>query len=501
MRAARQMPVSGRATRLVLSSLLLLAIVGGSAVLPMPVAAVPPVVTLQSTNSGQSLACSDPSCSTGATVVAGADTLVTLYIALAGQTGSVNVFATSATCLGTTMTQLANFTISGTSAFSRVYLFYAVGFGAGSVTCGITTSGASNNVWIWAVQAWSNVLQTAPIAQHAQATGTTQTNYTASVTNTPGSADLMVDWNVAMAGTITTPSAGAGQTQKWAKTIAAAIYAQGSTKPVIGVIPKTMYYTVTSPNAAWGQYVVDIAGISPITDTFTFTVSGLTAYFTALLSGGTGAPWNYTWAFGDGQAAYTATPSHTYGVAGTYTVYLNVTDSGGNSATTNAAVTVPVGGSTTSPPPPSNLPPNVVQYPNLINLNCNVVDFNDPRGDAAVSSTVLWAYNFGDGSAIDYSPVPGVTHTYQIPGVYDATMTVQDRQGNVQTYGISVDTTPTGCAGAVVRGVFPPTFIGLFAALMVASVIAGKKYPKWRRRLRRGAVLSFAVAIGVVILL
>lgn len=228
------------------------------ALVPMPVAATGGTVTLNNTSSSQTLSCSDPTCTTGTPTVSGTDTLLTLYVALAGQTASVNVFIKSAVCGGYTLTLLANFTISGTLTFSRIYLFYVVGPAVSGYSCGITTSGASNNVWIYSAQAWSNVAQGNAIAQHAQATGTTQTNYTATVTNTPGSHDLMVDWNLAMAGTINIPSVGAAQTQQWAKTIAAAIYGQGSTKAATAVIPKTMYYTVSVANAAWGQYVVNI---------------------------------------------------------------------------------------------------------------------------------------------------------------------------------------------------------------------------------------------------
>lgn len=223
-------------------------------------------VTLQSTASGQSLSCSPGSCTFGTVTVGGSDTLVTSYAALAGQTGSVSIFLTSPICGSTSLTTLANFTISGTSAFSRIYLFYGVGFASGALSCGATVVGGTGSIFIFATQAWSNVLQSAPIGQNAQATGTTQTNYTASVTNTPGSNDLMVDWNLAMAGTVNVPSPGASQTSQWTKTIAAAIYGRGSTKSPTAVIPKTMYDTVSVANAAWGQYVVDIASdfIAPV---------------------------------------------------------------------------------------------------------------------------------------------------------------------------------------------------------------------------------------------
>jgi PKD repeat protein len=50
---------------------------------------------------------------------------------------------------------------------------------------------------------------------------------------------------------------------------------------------------------------------------------------------------SYNWDFGDGSAAGSgATPSHTYGAPGTYTVTLTVTDNGGETGATNHSVTV-----------------------------------------------------------------------------------------------------------------------------------------------------------------
>ncbi len=492
--------MSGRATRALISTLLLLgALVAASIMLP-PASATLPTVSLNVVAKNWGL-CTGPVCATGVSTVAGASTLVTLYLASGGG-NDFNV--TQASCNSVALTRLANFTTGSFGAvpadFSRMYFFYGVGFEPGSITCGINVVRlgiAGTNVF-WALYSWSNVNQAAPIAQHTQATGTTQLTYSASLSQVPASTHVIADF-VTTCCQLNIPTPNGAQTERFAQFYSGSNYAKGSTKPGGGTA--TMSWTVSAANDAWGLYVIDVAPVGPITDTFTYTASGLIATFTSFVSGGAGGPYNTTWEFGDGQISYSANPVHTYALGGTFVAFLNVTDAGSNTASASTSVIVAPAGTETPPPPPPPLPPSTITYPSLVNLNCGVVTFSDPRGDAAVSSTVLWAYNFGDGSPIDYSPVPGVTHTYAYGGIYDATMTTQDKQGNVQTYGITVDTTPTGCAGAVVRGLAPPTFFGLFVALLVASLVAGRKHPKWRRRLRTGSLVSFGVVIFVVVVL
>jgi len=61
-------------------------------------------------------------------------------------------------------------------------------------------------------------------------------------------------------------------------------------------------------------------------------------------SGGTIS--SYAWTFGDGGTSTSASPSHTYTAAGTYTVTLKVTDNTGATNSTSKSITVSSGGST-----------------------------------------------------------------------------------------------------------------------------------------------------------
>ncbi|WP_267223605.1 protease pro-enzyme activation domain-containing protein [Dyella silvae] len=77
------------------------------------------------------------------------------------------------------------------------------------------------------------------------------------------------------------------------------------------------------------------------TANFGYTTSGLTATFTDSSTDTGGSISSYSWTFGDGGTATTASPSHTYAAAGTYSVTETVTDGvSGKSSSKTASVAV-----------------------------------------------------------------------------------------------------------------------------------------------------------------
>ncbi len=77
------------------------------------------------------------------------------------------------------------------------------------------------------------------------------------------------------------------------------------------------------------------------TANFTDTTSGLTATFTDASTDSGGTIGTYAWTFGDGSTSASASPSHTYAAAGTYSVSETVTDSvSGTSSSKTASVSV-----------------------------------------------------------------------------------------------------------------------------------------------------------------
>ncbi len=88
--------------------------------------------------------------------------------------------------------------------------------------------------------------------------------------------------------------------------------------------------TVTSSSSPLnvGMYVSTTSGTAP-----------LSVSFSASASGGTGG-YTYYWTFGDGYTSTSASPSHTYSSAGTYTARVTVTDSVGDTASQSTTISV-----------------------------------------------------------------------------------------------------------------------------------------------------------------
>lgn len=71
----------------------------------------------------------------------------------------------------------------------------------------------------------------------------------------------------------------------------------------------------------------------------TVPTAGVSASFFSSVSGGT-PPYSYAWAFGDHGTSTAADPTHTFAKAGSYSVWLNVTDDDGLQTNVNHVVLV-----------------------------------------------------------------------------------------------------------------------------------------------------------------
>jgi PKD repeat protein len=156
----------------------------------------------------------------------------------------------------------------------------------------------------------------------------------------------------------------------------------------------------------------------PPTASFTASCTELACGFDASASvDPDGSILTYEWDLGDGTTATGVTASHTYAVAGTYTVTLTVTDDGGLTATATQDVTVSTG----------NVAPTAGFTVACTDLACTF----DANASSDTDGTIVsYAWDFGDGAA-----ATGVTaiHSYAVVGTYTVTLTVTDDEGATGT--------------------------------------------------------------------
>jgi len=130
---------------------------------------------------------------------------------------------------------------------------------------------------------------------------------------------------------------------------------------------------------------------------------------------------SYRWDFGDGSTGAGISTSHTYAVAGNYTVSLTVADEAGQSAT-SAGTPIPVGSGN----------PNAVLLVSKTGGNSITADGS---GSSPTGTSTIAAYTFiwGDGSANTTGTAASAPHTYGIAGTYTITMRVTDNLGRIGT--------------------------------------------------------------------
>ena len=164
-----------------------------------------------------------------------------------------------------------------------------------------------------------------------------------------------------------------------------------------------------------GEAVPDVAPVAR----FTHTESGLRSTFDSSTSTASGDATitGYAWDFGDGASGTQASPSHRYDAAGTYTVWLVVTDSRGvESEAVSKSVTV------THADPTASF---------LMSTDGLGVATDASASEAADGATLSYEWSWGDGSATDSGV--NAAHTYADPGTYSVRLTVTDSLGSTDT--------------------------------------------------------------------
>jgi len=128
---------------------------------------------------------------------------------------------------------------------------------------------------------------------------------------------------------------------------------------------------------------------------------------------------SYNWSFGDGSTGTGVATSHTYNTAGTYTVHLTVIDGQGGTGSITQIIQVNTSGQNASP---------IASFTasSTSGVAPLAVDFDASGSSDLDGSIASYNWTFGDGSN---GTGVAIFHTYSIPGIYTARLTVTDNEG------------------------------------------------------------------------
>jgi PKD repeat protein len=183
--------------------------------------------------------------------------------------------------------------------------------------------------------------------------------------------------------------------------------------------------TITEPASNNAPTAVIASGTCPTFTTCAMSGTGSTDPDTAT---GDGIR-NYVWSWGDGTpdtTGTTASQSHVYPVAGSYTVTLRVLDKWGRSS---GPVSM---GVTTQTEPAGNNPPVVTfPQPTCTGRTCSVSSAGTTDTDGGIRS---YTWSWGDGT-LDTTTTSTATqsHTYVAAGTYTITLIATDNWGRATT--------------------------------------------------------------------
>ena len=201
--------------------------------------------------------------------------------------------------------------------------------------------------------------------------------------------------------------------------------AYGGMFPVTGQGNHTLLYRavdLAGNTGATGTRTFEIVGNEAPSAGFTVSTSEPatmeTIQFTDTSSDPDGSIVNWTWSFDDGAQSYEQNASHSYSMAGTYTITLEVRDDSGATGTASDTVTV------------SNRPPHAsFTIEPAAPSTYTTIYFNSTSSDPE-GGIVNWTWQMDDGTTL-YGE--HAQHRYTAGGDYTVTLEVTDSHGDTDT--------------------------------------------------------------------
>ena len=229
------------------------------------------------------------------------------------------------------------------------------------------------------------------------------------------------------------------------ETITATVSGRASTDP----------YSIS---CTFGPMPFTVASAPPLFVSFSASTSvgdaPLDVTFLSAITGGT-PPYSYSWSFGDENGSDAPNLTHVYTRAGNFLANLAVTDSLGTRNSASKTIIVN-----------SALVVSISVRPSEGASPLSVTFLTTPSGGKPPYS-FLWA--FGDGNA---SSVQSPSHTYEHPGMYNATLTLTDSVGGTSSTTREVVVRVASGGFPSLGGLFP--FTGwLVIVIAVAAAATG----------------------------
>jgi PKD repeat protein len=200
------------------------------------------------------------------------------------------------------------------------------------------------------------------------------------------------------------------------------MYVQAVGKPSVlnKISPPASYTPVTKQAPVIQLAVSPTSGVAPLAVSSSITSSG------TIVSNSID--------FGDGTVINSASGSHIYASAGTYTVKATATNNYGLNSTATATVSA----AAANQPPVAKLSVTPTSGTTPVTVSASTAGSTDPNTGGAIASSVI---NFGDGTVVNTA---SGTHAYTTAGTYTVTATVTDNLGlsSLATVTVSIAAPP-----------------------------------------------------------